>query len=301
MRGDAALLTIGLILVCVGILALVTAPPRIATTASKVSIPYTILVTVPPGPHNFTRVFECGKNSTELQLPETRTLELRVSGPPSGLRAKINCTHDELNLFVWGEGVITATSNAFINVTLSAVVGGKEVLLDALEAPINISGLAITGTPITVTMTPGSNEETVIPHTETSYDVISEKGSLTLHVVRKAESEAEVVLMPGTPIKLLNNTSKVILKVSSNAEGRFRASLKVNYVCVITKYFSSPQYVPRVTHDDVLITDKYLNLGNLPTALILMMAGLALMNVGCYLRAASAKTSEEPQPQAGTA
>ncbi len=69
----------------------------------------------------------------------------------------------------------------------------------------------------------------------------------------------------------------------------------MNYVCVITKYFDAPQYVPRSFYTSVTVTSKYLDLRNLPLALVLMVVGLALMNVGCYLRMTSVGTSETRQ------
>jgi len=290
MRSDAALLITGLILVCAGIFALAVAPPRIGTTASRVSIPYTTFEIVPPGPHNFTRTFSCGRNATHFSLPGTHSLVLKVGSPP-----KVNCTYAKLNLFVGGEGKLTPVKGAFINVTLSAIINGEKVVLDTVKAPINVSGLAVTGTPITTT-TVGAPEETTEPEfPKTSYQVSSGRGHLVIHVERLSfKNKAGVVVVIDKPIYLPANTSKVMVEVSSNAQGEFGASLMTNYVCVTTKYLNSPQYVPRTSYEDVIVTDRYLDLGNVPTALILMVAGLALMNIGCYLRAASVKTPKAP-------
>ena len=299
MRGDAVLLVIGLVLVCAGVFALLTGPPKVVTTASSFSVPYTSFDVLSPGPHNFTRTFSCGRNATRFSLPGTHALVLKVGNPP-----KINCTYSKLYLLVDGEGKLTPVKGAFINVTLSAIINGERLVLDTVKAPINVSGLAATGTPITtitttITVTPGEAAEHELP--KTSYQVGSGKGHLVIHVGKSSENEAEVAVVIDKPIYLPANTSKAMIEVSSNAPGEFGASLRANYVCVITKYLNSPQYVPRISYANVMVTDRYLDLGNLPIALVLMVAGLALMNIGCYLRAASVEASKAPQPQASPA
>jgi len=302
MRVDAALLAIGLILVCAGVLAFLTGPPRMATTVSSFPVPYTHFEMLSPGPYNFTRTFSYGRNETNFSFPGTHTIVLKVSNLP-----KVNCTYARLNLFVGGEGRFTPVKGAFINVTLSAIINGKTVVLDTVKAPMNVSELTATGTPvttvITTTVTVSTSEEVTEPGSlGTGYQVGGGGGHLVIKVEGLGfKNKVGVALVSYDPIYLPTNTSKVILRVSSNAQGSFGASLTLNYVCVITEYLNSPQYVPKTYYEDVTVTDRYLDLGNTSTALILMVAGLALMNVGCYLRAASAKTSEEPQPQAGTA
>jgi len=280
MRVAAAILIIGLTLVCVGIAALAAAPPKVVTTVSRVSLPYTSFTTLLPGPHNFTRTFKCGRNATRFSLPGTYQVIATVGSLP-----KVNCTHGELTLYLGGGGLLTPVKGSFLKVTLSAIVNGKRITLDEVKAPINVSGLAVMGAPIVTTTTPGSGEESEKPpQLETSYEVGSVKGLFRLYVMRSEKDKAEVALTTTTAIHLPTNTSKVILEVSSNAQGGFGASLNVNYVCVITKYLDSPQYLPRVSYTDVTVSDKYLSLGNLPVALTLMVVGLALMNIACYLR-----------------
>lgn len=245
-----------------------------------------------PGPHNFTRTFSCGRNATHFSLPGTHAIVLNV-----GNRPKVNCTYSKLNLFVGGEGKLTPVKGAFINVTLSAIINGEKVILDAVKVPINVSGLAVTGTPITTTTTVGASGEVTKPEfPKMSYEVSSGKGHLVIHVERPSKDKAEVIIVTDKPIYLPANTSKVMVEVSSNAQGELRASLGVNYVCVITKYLDSPQYVPRISYARAMVTDKYLDLGNLPIALALMVVGLALMNIACYARVVTARITAPSAP-----
>lgn len=214
MRGDAVLLVIGLVLLCVGVFALLTAPPKVVTTASSFSVPYTSFEVLSPGPHNFTRTLSCGRNATRFSLPGTHTIVLNVGKHP-----KVNCTYSKLSLLVSGGGRLSPVEGTFINVTLSAVINGGRVILDAVKAPINVSELAVTGTPVT-TVTLGVSGESVVPALpKMSYEVSGIRGYLVVYVGRPSNDEAEVAVFLGKPVYLPVNVSRIMVRVDSNARG----------------------------------------------------------------------------------
>jgi len=265
------LLVLGLLIFSVGIIAILTDPPRIISYHYTIRIPYTAFEEVPPGYHNYTETLFARSASISLDGSGENVTRINVREYYDG-----DCNYTKLVLHLFGEGLIGSTSNGYVNVSIYYVLGNNESLLDSISIPIR--GLEpITPTPTTYTIRPGETITTITPppNKTANYEVRSIHKYITSIVAKIDIDQIKVIItMPGEGILLPQNTSEIIVKASTNTQGKIRIGSDLGAFCIRTYYIDEPLYKPKTFEYTYSIPVTSIDLGSLTTTLILSLTGL---------------------------
>ncbi len=272
---------IGLSLIILAIVLLIVNPPRVNVYSRTLTIPYTIFKEIPPGPHNYTILYNVGKGSLATVMPGHKTIRVNVS------KTEINnCTYSELVLNIHSEGAFKAVDGKYVNITLLVVDANKSIIeVDNISVRIEASRLAVTGRPYTVTSGLGETiEQTPIHTSPTHYRVESSKKLFYAIVYKPSEDVVKVVIDTGNkPIMLPLDTEMIILKVTSNAKGELRLESIPQYKCTITYYLDKPLYKPYTNYKTLTIEEHHFNPEGLTQSIVIALIGISLILVSCYL------------------
>ncbi len=284
-------LVLGLIMVGLGLYALITDPPRTYTCSQSELIPYTAFREIPPGWHNKTVYYTVGKGNVHIDLPGHNTTRISIGS----LNTK-NCTIVAPVLNIYGEGYFRAEDNKHINITLMVEQGSKTNLLDKIDVVIKASSLAVTSTPITVTMKPGETPPEP-PQLNTSYMVKSSKGLLQATVYKPDDKTIAVTIDTAThDIQIPLNITALILEINGDASGRLHLDVYAKDKCIITYYIDKPLYIPYTSYKTITIKYNCLNLGSLIVSAILTCIGIVSILLSCYLALYSNKNKGNKKP-----
>jgi len=275
------LLVLGLLIFSIGIIAILTDPPRIISYHYTIRVPYTAFEEVPPGYHNYTETLFTRSASIGLDSSGENATRINVREYYDG-----GCNYTKLVLHLFGEGLVTSTSNGYVNVSIYYVLGNNESLLDSISIPIRGSEL-VTPTPTTYTTRSGETITitTPSPTEKAGYEVRSIHKYITGTVAKTDIDQIKVIMTtPGEGILLPQNTSEIMVKASTNTQGKIRIGSDLGAFCIRTYYIDKPLYKPKTfeyTYSIPVITS--IDLGSLTTTLTLSLTGLMLILLSLVL------------------
>ncbi len=276
MSRESLLLVTGILLMLVGASLVIMSPPHVVTEYKHLTIPYTRFHLVTPGPYSFTKYYPCGRGFKRVKFPNYVSFRVGIN---CGLISNGTCWEDLLTITL--EGKFRVSNNGYINLTVNALVNGRESLIDTIKVPIEPSKLLVMSTSSTIGTTPTTTP--ITPKT-LIYVVGGSKSLLEAVVTRPSKDFIRVVITPLNEVRIPLNTSEVIVKVVSNVSGEAYISVSAKRVCEVTTYLRTPKYVPYVSYYSTTITYKYLDVGALTIATPLIATGTALALIAHYLR-----------------
>ncbi len=274
-----SLLITGLILLALGASLLALDPPRTITYSRTLSIPYISYKTLAPGIHNYTEFRNIDSFHQPVNLPGEKTIELNVQSMLEG-----NYTVIMPRLIMGFEGFLNIDGKQYINVTIKGLINNRSVLIDHIYIPINPTELPVTPTPYTTVMYVGESGSSFKAAQETgtvSINVFtSDKGYLKASAYRTGEGKIKVELHSsifGFPVP--RNTSRIIIIIESNATGEIYMLARTLYELVYTYYLDKPEYIPVTNYQFSTITTSIFHPGSLVESIILLIIGLALIQI----------------------
>jgi hypothetical protein len=194
-----------------------------------------------------------------------------------------DCFYTELYLETYGEGILKPVENKYLNVSFYVLLSNNtSLLVDTLIIPIKASIIPVTPTPMTITMKPGETTPQ-IQYTGKPYIVGSKNKYFEASLLKETNGDIKLTISNTKYIKLSINTSKLIVKINSNADGELHLSSTIRQKCIITTYLEKPLTIPKTHYTYQTIHITHFEPRSLITSLILIIIGFMILQTPTLL------------------